>query len=113
MVEVRRRFLEFATCGPILQEILQGLADSPRKNDLKEALLAMPRLNEPLPIESFLSAAEIYAEGRKRGYTIRSGYDCLIAAIAIEHDIAVWHRDRDFTSIAKYTRLKVFSEPVH
>ena len=42
-----------------------------------------------------------------KGITIRSGIDCLIAAIAIENDVPVWHRDRDFVEIAKYTRLRV------
>jgi predicted nucleic acid-binding protein len=32
--------------------------------------------------------------------------DCLIAAIAIEHRIPVWHRDRDFDAIARYTGLE-------
>lgn len=31
----------------------------------------------------------------------------VIAAIAIDHDIPVWHRDRDFASIARYTALEV------
>ncbi|MEP7352279.1 MAG: PIN domain-containing protein [Acidobacteriota bacterium] len=113
LADVRERFPEFVICGPILQEILQGLAKLPGKSDLREALLAMPRIGDPVPIELFLSAAQIYADGRQRGYTIRSAYDCLIAAIAIENDVAVWHKDRDFTSIARYTSLKVLSESVH
>ena len=36
---------------------------------------------------------------------IRSATECLIAAIAIENDIPVWRRDRDFRLIARYTRL--------
>jgi predicted nucleic acid-binding protein len=32
--------------------------------------------------------------------------DCLIAAIAIDRKIPVWHRDRDFTAIAQYTDLE-------
>jgi predicted nucleic acid-binding protein len=32
--------------------------------------------------------------------------DCLIAAIAIEHQVPVWHRDRDFTAIARFTALE-------
>jgi predicted nucleic acid-binding protein len=32
--------------------------------------------------------------------------NCLIAAIAIENRVPVWHRDRDFTAIARYTTLE-------
>jgi predicted nucleic acid-binding protein len=40
--------------------------------------------------------------------TIRSSIDCLIAAIAIENRVPVWHRDRDFSAIATYTALEIF-----
>jgi len=61
----------------------------------------------------FFSAAEIYRQGRRRAITIRSSVDCLIAAIAIDHGIAVWHRDRNFSAIARYTGLEaVQSESV-
>jgi predicted nucleic acid-binding protein len=44
-------------------------------------------------------------------HTIRSSTDCLIAAIAIQNDVPVWHKDRDFTVIAKFTRLRVYHWP--
>jgi predicted nucleic acid-binding protein len=37
---------------------------------------------------------------------IRSSADCLIAAIAIANGIPVWHRDRDFATIARFTLLE-------
>ena len=40
------------------------------------------------------------------GITVRSSYDCVIAAIAIENKVPVWHRDRDYRSIARYTPLR-------
>jgi predicted nucleic acid-binding protein len=54
----------------------------------------------------FVAAAEIYRQGRRRGITIRSSTDCLIAAIAIDYGIPVWHRDRDFRAISRYTALE-------
>ena len=65
---------------------------------------------ERTPGALFRAAAEIYAQGRRQAITIRSSVDCLIAAIAIEHDVPVWHRDRDFDKIAKFTGLQVVSE---
>ncbi len=98
--------LNFATCGPVVQEVLQGLRQDPASDAFREGLLALPILSDPLPSAAFLSAAEIYRLGRAKGYTIRSSIDCLIAAIAIDNRVPVWHKDRDFESIAQYTGLR-------
>ncbi len=90
-----------------MQEVLQGLRAAPASQSFRLDFLALSKLSDPLPLSIFLAAAEIYRDGRGKGVTIRSSTDCLIAAIAIENDVPVWHRDRDFTAIAKYTRLKV------
>ena len=107
--EVESQIPDFITCGPIVQEVLQGFADRPSFHRFREALLSFPRLSDPLPVERFVEAAAIYREGRSKGYTIRSATDCLIAAIAIDGDVPVWHRDRDFTAIARFTPLKIVS----
>jgi predicted nucleic acid-binding protein len=101
--------LRFRTCGPILQEVFQGLRPGRASEAFRESFLAIPRLCDPLTWDIYAEAAEIYREGRRRGYTIRSSMDCLIAAIAIENDVTVWHRDRDFEDIARFTRLKTVS----
>ncbi|HEY6290055.1 MAG TPA: PIN domain nuclease [Terriglobia bacterium] len=101
----QQELLNFATCGPVIQEVLQGLGDDPAGDAVREGLLAMPVLSDPLPRALFLSAAEIYRLGRAKGYTIRSSTDCLIAAVAIDSGVPVWHRDRDFEAIARYTSL--------
>ena len=103
--------LNFVTCGPIAQEVLQGLRESPLTASFRESFAGIPRLSDPLPFSTFLEAAEIYSQGRRRGYTIRSATDCLIAAIAIHNDVPVWHKDRDFTVIARFTRLRAYDRP--
>jgi hypothetical protein len=96
----------FVTCAPIVQEMLQGLRPGAQSDAFRRAFLAMPVLGDPLPLSMFLSAADIYRQGRRKGLTIRSSIDCLIAAIAIEHKVPVWHRDRDFAAIARFTPLE-------
>ena len=96
-----------ATCGPVLQEVLQGLKSVPASERLREALLAFPTLGDPVALATFEHAARIYRAGRIKGYSIRSGVDCLIAAIAIENRVPVWHRDRDFDRIAKFSALEI------
>ncbi len=99
--------LWFVTCGPIIQEVFQGLRAGPGIDEFRAAFLAIPRLSDPLPAKVFLEAAEIYRRGRQKGYPIRSSTDCLIAAIAMENHTPIWHRDRDFSAIATYTSLEV------
>ena len=101
--------LRCATCGPILQEILQGLRTGPAAQEFRGALMALPRLGDPVELHNFLEAAEIYSHGRRKGFTIHSSTDCLIAAIAIKNKVPVWHRDRDFETISKFTNLETLS----
>jgi len=105
---VEEHLLRFVTCGPIAQEILQGSLQGAFADGFREAFLAISRLCDPLRWDTFMEAAEIYRQGRKSGYTIRSSIDGLIAAVAIENHVPVWHRDRDFSFIARYTRLQAF-----
>ena len=94
------------TCGPVIQEVLQGLRPGAESEAFRDAFLAIPVLSNPVPMDLYLSAADIYRLGRRKGVTVRSGVDCLIAAIAIRNAIPVWHRDRDFDAIARYTSLE-------
>jgi len=98
--------LRFVTCGPVVQEVLQGLRPGLQSDAFRTAFMAIPVIGDPVPLGMFVSAAEIYRQGRRRGITIRSSADCLIAAIAIDHGIPVWHRHRDFSAIARYTGLE-------
>ena len=94
-------------CSPILQELMQGFDDLPSHGRLCTQLLSIPRLTDPIPVNVYLSAADIARTARRKGYTIRSSVDCLIAAIAILNDVPVLHLDRDFDIIARFTPLRV------
>jgi predicted nucleic acid-binding protein len=97
---------QFVTTGPIVQEVLQGMRHDNHRTWLQQLFLAIPRVSDPVPIRRFLEAADIYARGRRQGYSIRSSTDCLLAAIAMENGLPVWHRDRDFSAIARFTSLR-------
>ena len=98
--------LRLVTCGPVLQEVFQGMRPGLVSEAFTRSFLALPCLSDPLPRDLFEDAARIYREGRQKGFTIRSSADCLIAAIAIAHRVPVWHKDRDFATIAKFTSLR-------
>ncbi|MES2504310.1 MAG: PIN domain-containing protein [Myxococcota bacterium] len=96
-------------CPPVVQEILQGIREDRAHMSIREALLAFPLIANSIKLEDYLFASEIYRLGREKGYTIRSSTDCLIAALAIGAKIPVWHRDRDFDFISRFTSLKIFN----
>jgi len=52
-------------------------------------------------------AVAIYRGCRKKGTTVRSLVDCLIAAAAIEAGLPILHRDRDFAAIARRFPLQI------
>lgn len=54
-------------------------------------------------------AASLYRECKKKGKTVRSLIDCLIAASCVEGGHFLLHRDRDFESIASVSPLKLLS----
>ena len=97
---------EVATCPPIIQEVLQGVKDEKVRERLKDRFLALTCVGDPTGLDLYLEAAELYATGRRKGLTIRSSIDCLIAAIALRGNLTVWHSDRDFEAISKFTSLK-------
>lgn len=96
---------DICICGVILTEVLQGIredADYKAVASRFEAFLFLPMLRR-----TFVNAAQLYRMLRRKGITIRNAVDCMIAAVAIEHDIPLLHRDRDFDPIAEHCRLKV------
>ena len=98
------RMDEVAVCGPIIQEVLQGLAEH-RYQETRTTLLNCHILSEPLPLGHFEYAAEIYRTARINGYTPRSATDCLIATIAILNHVPLLHADRDFDFIVRIANL--------
>ena len=92
----------------IFQELLQGAKNEKEFNLLKRYLETQHFYHPKHPVESYDEAAKIYMFCRKKGVTVRSTADCLIARIAIEHDLLLLHNDADFIAMAKVVDLKFF-----
>lgn len=97
---------EIVTCLPIVQEVLQGIDDDDKFEEMRDALYDLRAIEDPLTGELFHEAILLYRAARKEGVTVRSSVDCLIAACAIRHGATVLHRDRDFDHLARITQLK-------
>ena len=102
----------FGVTSVIYQEVLQG-ADSKKSFDRLGDYLSTQTFYEPLDaVESHREAARLYFLGRRSGYTIRSTIDCLIARVAVEHDLLLLARDRDFRILSEVEpKLRLYSGP--
>ena len=94
------------TCLPVVQEVLQGFRDESAYRKARLAMLSLPMVDAPLGQDVFESAIALYRAARRRGLTVRSSIDCLIAACALRHDLEVLHRDRDYSNLAKVEPLR-------
>lgn len=102
-------FDDIVTCGPVIQEVVQGFDDERACRIARQAMRALPMLENPMSVEVYEQAAELFRQGRRMGKTVRSGVDCLIAVCALRHDAEVLHCDRDFDTIASFTALRARS----
>lgn len=93
-------------CGIILQEVLQGIRDNKSHAATKERLTKFPYLE--MNKEIHLAAASRYRSLRAKGITVPSG-DTSIAALAIFNHLPLYTKDDHFNSIAKHTRLELYS----
>jgi predicted nucleic acid-binding protein len=93
------------TCLPVIQEVLQGVRHEAAWRRAEKTFFAMTVLESPMSDEVFVEAAELYRTGRRMGFTIRSAFDCLIAACAIRNRVPLYHCDRDFDAISRFSPL--------
>ena len=100
--------LNFGITSHVFQEVLQG-AKSEKEYKLLRRYLETQRFFHPKdPVDSFAEAARIFFQCRKKGLTIRSTIDCLIAQIAMEHDLLLLHSEQDFHLMANVIPLKIY-----
>ena len=101
--------LPYGICFYVYQELLQGSSNDEEYKLLKEYLNTIPFYNLRYGKESFENAALIYKNCRKKGITIRSTIDLIIAEIAIENNLYLLHDDNDYTNISKVCKeLKTY-----
>jgi predicted nucleic acid-binding protein len=94
----------------IFCEILQGIREDAVFERTRGLLLLYPILRMER-LATFEHAARIYRTCRTRGLTVRKTIDCLIAALCIEEDVELFHKDSDFDAIARVTPLRVHRRP--
>jgi len=93
----------------VLFEVLRGFR---HERDLRQARWLLQTLSiEPCGGEAVaLAAAEHYRDLRKRGVTVHSAVDLMVAAYCIEQDYLLLHRDRDYDALALHRGLRVWRQ---
>jgi predicted nucleic acid-binding protein len=92
---------EVAFCDVVAMEVLQGIPSAAVARKIESALKKREYLNFESTQSGFIAAARLYARCRVSGVTPRSAMDCVIAQLAIEHQVPLLHNDRDFIHIER------------
>lgn len=87
---------DVVTCGLVAAEVFQGIR---RDREELEAFFRKMTFLEPAGIATYLKAADLHRALRRRGVTIRSTIDCLLAVLAAENGCDLLFRDRDLRLI--------------
>jgi hypothetical protein len=93
------------TTDVVRLEVLAGVDREPVRKLINSAFAGCEDVPQ-VPRADVDDAVELYQACRRRGATVTSPNDCLIAAIAIRLDVPVLHADRDFDVLARHTRLR-------
>ena len=94
-----------AVTDPVVMEVLAGAKDDTHLRSLR-SLLGRAQLFR-CESADFASAAQLYRQCRAQGETVRRLIDCLIAAVAVRHNLPVLHADSDFEALGRHTSMAV------
>jgi predicted nucleic acid-binding protein len=98
--------VELACTDVVVMEILAGARDDSDRERLRRLLFGVEFLAVEGPTD-YEQAAELYRLCRKGGETPRNLSDCLIAAVAIRHDVELLCADADFRTLADHSPLRL------
>jgi predicted nucleic acid-binding protein len=85
----------------VYQEVLQGAKNEKEFELLKEYLNTIDIYDVCYGKKSYEDAAKLYIKCRKAGITPRSTIDLIIAQIAIDNNLLLFHNDNDFVQISQ------------
>ena len=95
-----------AIIGPIRQEILSGISDKNKFNEIKEKMSIFSDYD--IQSSDYEFAAECSNECRRNGIQ-GSHADFLICAVAIKNDWEIFTEDNDFYEYEKYIPIKIYN----
>ena len=93
------------TTGIVLQELLQGFTKPRSAEQIVKQFSAIPFLAPQR--KDYIEAAQLRNVCRRRGVQIAT-IDALLAWLCIENELTMLSCDKDFTSLAEFTPLKLW-----
>lgn len=106
LAELENNDVPFGIPAICCQEILQGSRDKREWELLHAYLTSQEILTSKDALTTHVKASEIFFKCRKKGFTIRSSIDCIIAQQVIEINGILLHKDKDFETMKKVCKLK-------
>jgi predicted nucleic acid-binding protein len=94
------------TTGLVLQELLQGFSGPRARKQILDRFSAVPLLVPDR--DDHIRAAELRNRCRRTGVQIGT-IDALLAELCIRHNLTMLTTDHDFTRIAAYSALKLWT----
>ena len=90
--------------GPIRQELLSGIRETPQFKKLKKHLAAFPDI--PLTTDDYVTAAKFFNICKSKGVQ-GSNTDFLICAVAVRCGMPIFTTDKDFGLFVKHTPIEL------
>ena len=97
---------EVAVTEPVVMELVAGARSPEREVELRRLLQRFDLLRFDAAID-FDGATRIYLTCRRAGVTPRGMIDCMIAAVARRHDVALLARDVDLVRVADVVGIEL------
>jgi len=104
--EIQDQRLPFGISELVYQEVLMGARNESEWRTLDDYLATQRFYALTQGHQSYREAAHLYDDCRRRGLTIRSTGDCIIAQIAIEHRLSLLAKDRAYRAITRLSPLR-------
>jgi hypothetical protein len=106
--QILEKRIPFGINHVIYMEVLQGAKTERDYNALKKYLDTQTFFQLKRGKDSYAEAARMYFKLRQKGVTVKSTMDCLIAEVAIENDLFLFHNDQAFSRISNEFPLKIW-----
>jgi len=94
------------TSGLVVQELLQGVSGPRHRDEIIRRFRYLPALTPDL--DDHIRAAEIQAACRRGGIQIKT-VDALLASLCIRWKLPMVTADRDFTHLARFAPLELWT----
>jgi predicted nucleic acid-binding protein len=110
--DILERKVPYGISNYTFLEVLQGVKTEKEFDLVKDYLQSLPFYDLTEEKVSFEKIARMNLQCRTAGVTVRSTIDLILVQIALEHDLALLHNDRDFDNIASViSKLVICKNP--